>query len=89
MGKTTLVKELKALALEAGYLATDELVPILAGDTAESLFGRVLSVLYDTILANRPQCSDNAAMQNAQQLVRVARLGTGEGACRGSALAWV
>ena len=77
VGKTTLVKELKALALESGYLATDELVPILAGDTAESLFGRVLSVLYDTILANRPQSSDNAAMQNAQQLVRVARLGTG------------
>ncbi|MDB4915253.1 MAG: hypothetical protein JWM95_2897 [Gemmatimonadetes bacterium] len=77
VGKTTLVKELKALALENGYLATDELVPILGDDTPERLFGRVLSVLYDTILANRPNSGDNPAMQAAQVLVRVARLGTG------------
>jgi AAA ATPase domain len=77
VGKTTLVKELKAVVLEEGYLTADEFVPILAGDTAESLFGRVLGALYDTIIANRPQSGAAPAMQAAQVLVRVARLGTG------------
>ncbi len=77
VGKTTLVKELKSVALAEGFLATDDFVPILAGDTPETLFGRVLSALYDTILANRPQAGGNPAMQAAQILVRAARLGTG------------
>lgn len=77
VGKTTLVKELKAVLLDDGYLTTDEFVPVVAGDTAETLFGRVLGALYDTILANRPQSGDGPAMQAAQVLVRVARLGTG------------
>jgi hypothetical protein len=77
IGKTTLVKELKAAALEEGYLAADDFVSILATDTPDSLFGRILSALYDTILANRPQSGDNPAMRAAQILVRAARLGTG------------
>lgn len=77
VGKTTLVKELKATLLAEDYLTTDEFVPIVAGDTAETLFGRVLGALYDTILANRPHSGDGPAMQAAQVLVRVARLGTG------------
>ena len=77
VGKTTLVQELKATVLEDGYLATDELVPILPADTADSLFGRVLGALYDTILVNRPQSHGNPAMQAAQLLVRTAKLGTG------------
>src|SRR4030081_49540 len=42
VGKTTLVQELKATVLQDGYLATDELVPVLPGDSGHSLFGRVL-----------------------------------------------
>lgn len=79
VGKTTLVQELKASLLADGYLATDELAPILPGDTPELLFGRVLAALYDTILVNRPQTRDNAAMRDAQLLVRASRIGTGGG----------
>jgi hypothetical protein len=74
VGKTTLVKELKARALDAGFLTTDAIVPVLQSDTPESLFARVLGGLYDTILANRPQSGDNPAMQDAQPMVRATRL---------------
>lgn len=74
VGKTTLVKELKARALEDGFLTTDAIVPVLQSDTPESLFARVLGGLYDTILANRPQSGGNPAMQDAQPLVRATRL---------------
>src|SRR5258708_36344915 len=77
VGKTTLVKELKALALEDGYLTTDSYVAILPNDTPEGLFGRVLGALYDTILANRPQSGDNSAMADAKVLVRPTRLTSG------------
>ena len=77
VGKTTLVKELKALALEDGYLTTDSYVAILPDDTPEGLFGRVLGALYDTILANRPQSGDNSAMGDAKILVRATRLTSG------------
>ena len=77
IGKTTLVKELKALALDDGYLTTDDLVAILPNESPESLFGRVLSALYDTIIANRPQSGDNPAMADAKALVRVTRLVSG------------
>jgi hypothetical protein len=63
VGKTTLVQELKAAVLADGYLATDALIPILAKDTAAAVFGRVLGVLYETILVNRPHMVDNAVMQ--------------------------
>lgn len=79
VGKTTLVQRLKADALADGYLTTDSLVPFLAGDTPEALFGRVLSGVYDTILANRPMAGGGDAMQAAQQMVRAARLPTGGG----------
>src|SRR5258705_1639568 len=77
VGKTTLVQELKAMVLQDGYLATDELVTVLAGDTADGLFGRVLRALYETILVNRPQSHGSPAMQAAQLLFRAAKLGTG------------
>lgn len=73
VGKTTLVKRFKAAALESGYLTTDAVVPVLSGDTAESLFGRVLGAVYDIVLANRPNTHDHAAMRAAQVLVRAAR----------------
>jgi hypothetical protein len=77
IGKTTLVQELKARLLEDGYLTTDAVVPVLARDTAENLFARVLGALYDTILVNRPMTVHHKAMQDAQVLVRAERLGTG------------
>ena len=77
VGKTTLVKELKALALDDGYLTTDSYVAILPNDTPGELFGRVLGALYDTILANRPQSADNPAMADAKLFVRATRLASG------------
>jgi hypothetical protein len=77
VGKTTLVKELKALVIDDGYLTTDSYVAILPGDTPDGLFGRVLGALYDTILANRPQSGDNSAMADAKTLVRATRLASG------------
>jgi hypothetical protein len=73
IGKTTLVKQFKARALELGYFTADGFVPIMAEETAEGLFGRVLSAVYDIILANRPATVDNQAMQDAQVLVRASR----------------
>jgi hypothetical protein len=77
VGKTTLVQELKVALLGQGYLTSDSLVPILPGDTAEAIFGRVLGMLYDTILANRPHTVESRAMQDAQVLVRATRLLSG------------
>lgn len=77
VGKTTLVQMLKGQLLADGYLTTDSLVPFVTGDTPESLFGRVLGAVYDTILANRPMAGDHPAMQAAQQMVRATRLATG------------
>lgn len=77
VGKTTLVKELKALALADGFLTTDSYVALLPNDTPADLFGRVLGALYDTILANRPQSGDNPAMADAKLLVRATRLTSG------------
>lgn len=77
VGKTTLVKELKALALEDGYLTMDSYVAILPNDTPGELFGRVLGALYDTVLANRPQSGDNPAMADAKLFVRATRFTSG------------
>ena len=73
VGKTTLVKRFKAVALSAGYLTGDAVVPILSDDTPESLFGRVLGSVYDIVLATRPGTLDHPAMRAAQVLVRASR----------------
>jgi len=73
IGKTTLIKQFKARALALGYLTADGFVAIMADETADGLFGRVLSAVYDIILANRPATVDNQAMQDAQVLVRASR----------------
>lgn len=73
VGKTTLVKQFKARALADGFLTTDSFVPLVAEETTEGLFGRVLGAVYDTVLANRPHTIDHASMQAAQTLVRAAR----------------
>lgn len=79
VGKTTMVKELKSRLHQAGYLTTDAVVPILADDDLPLLFGRILSALYDTIVANRPQASGNKALVAAETLVRSTRIPTGGG----------
>lgn len=79
IGKTTLVQEVKALLQEDGYFTTDSFVAVLPDDTTERLFGRVLSVLYDTIVANRPGTVDNPTIRDAQVLVRAARLSSPSG----------
>lgn len=88
VGKTTLVQELKSLLLSDGYLATDEVVPILPRNTPDQLFGRVLAALYDTVLVNRPHTRDNAAMRDAQLLVRAMRIGTGGGSVSAFGFGW-
>ena len=40
---------------------------------AASLFGRVLAMVYDTMLAYRPPLADNETMQAAQVLIRASR----------------
>jgi Cdc6-like AAA superfamily ATPase len=77
VGKTTLVQELKARLLADGYLASDALVAVSRNDTTETLFARILSALFDTIIANRPMAADNPALRDAQVLVRATRLTTG------------
>jgi predicted ATPase len=73
VGKTTLVQELKAMLVGTGFLATDSWVPILPEDTSESLFGRVLGSVFDTVLANRPGTIEHPAMRDAQVLIRALR----------------
>ena len=79
VGKTTLVKELKARARDQSFLTVDAFAAMQPGDTAEALFGRVLNLVYETILANRPMTAGNPAMEAAQGLVRAGRLSTGGG----------
>ncbi|HEX5409123.1 MAG TPA: hypothetical protein VFW89_05070 [Gemmatimonadaceae bacterium] len=74
VGKTTLAQWVKARAIEADYWATDELVPVYPGDSAEHLLGRLLGNVYDAAVAQRPAAADNPALRDARQLVRVARL---------------
>lgn len=97
VGKTTLVQSVKSDALQAGYWATDRLVPFYPEDTSDAVLGRLLSGLYEAVLTARPSAASNPAMQAAQQLVRVSRLesggvslsilGIGGGVSRGAAAA--
>jgi AAA ATPase domain len=73
VGKTTLVKKVKAWAHDSGYFAVDELVPILSTDTPTTLFGRALGMVYHTILAERPTTYHASVMQAAQAVVHTER----------------
>lgn len=79
VGKTTLVKQFKARARENGYFTVDDFVALLPNDSSEGLFGRFLSLVYETILANRPMTAGNSAMEAAEQIARVSKVTTGEG----------
>lgn len=79
VGKTTLVKQFKARARANGYFTVDDFVALLPNDSPEGLFSRFLSVVYETILANRPMTAGNSAMEAAEQIARVAKVTTGGG----------
>lgn len=79
VGKTTLVKQYKALARANGYFTVDDFVALLPNDSPEGLFGRFLSLVYETILANRPMVAGNKAMKAAEQIARVSKVTTGGG----------
>ena len=77
VGKTTLVQSVKAAAFDAGYWATDGVVPFYPDDTAGPVLVRILGGLYDAILTARPTAANAPAMKTAQQLVRVSRMHSG------------
>ncbi len=76
VGKTTLVQAAKAHAVEAGYWATDDCIPLLPEDTTERLLGRILGAIYDAVVTRRPQ-ADGPVLRTARQYVRAFRLGGG------------
>jgi hypothetical protein len=79
IGKTTMVKQVKATAAEHGYWATTKLIPFHTGDTVERLLGRILDGIYEALLTARPATAEHPAMQRAQQYVRAFRLTGGGG----------
>lgn len=77
IGKTTLVQALKARLAALDYLSTATHVPVVGDDTIETLFGRMLADVFETLLVNRRMLANNDAMKEAQALVRVVRLSGG------------
>ena len=67
----------KAGLITRGPSPDDERATLVAiTDDGLALFGRVLGLVYETILATRPMTAGNATMQAAQQLIRVGRIPT-------------
>ncbi|MBA3258481.1 MAG: AAA family ATPase [Gemmatimonadales bacterium] len=78
VGKTTLVQQVKAEALRAGYWSTDALVPIYPGDTTDAPIVRILGAMYETVLAMLgPRLEYEEAGREAKQLVRTFRVASG------------
>lgn len=78
VGKTTLVQQVKAEALRAGYWSTDGLVPVYGDDTTDSLVLRILAAVYETVLALLgPRLDGSEAGREAKQLVRAFRVKSG------------
>jgi hypothetical protein len=78
IGKTTFVQSVKGAAVDAGYWALDDVVPLYVGDDVEGLIGRLLGAVYGAVIAARPRAA-GSAVEAAGQLVRAQRL-TGGGA---------
>ena len=78
IGRTTLVRALKAALIADGFLAADVRAVIAPGDGIEAVLGRVLGALFDTLLTSRPQAASHPAMRDAARLVLAARLGAPE-----------
>lgn len=76
IGKTTFVQAVKGDALAAGYWTTDDVVSLYAGDTLESVIGRLLATVYDAVITARPQASA-PAIDAASQMVRAIRISGG------------
>jgi hypothetical protein len=77
VGKTTLTQLVKAVAVDNGYWATNDLLPFYPDDTAQRVMGGILAGLYDAIVTARPNAVEHVAMQHAQQYVRAFRLAGG------------
>lgn len=60
--------------MNAGYWATNEVLPVYPDDNVQRLMGGALGGLYDAILTARPAMAEHEAMQRAQQYVRAFRL---------------
>ena len=78
VGRTALVRALKAALVADGYLAADLRAVVRPGDGVEAVLGAILGALHDTVLVDRPQATSHPAMRNAARLVLGARLGAHE-----------
>lgn len=73
IGKTAIVRRLKAALLEEGYLVANGAVAIAPGDPAQQIFGEVLGALYDAVLVHRPALLLHPAMRAARRVVYAER----------------
>jgi hypothetical protein len=78
VGRTTLVRGLKAALIADAYLAADVQAVIRPGDAVDKALGSILGALHDTVLLNRRQAASHPAMRTAARLVMAARLGAHE-----------
>ena len=78
IGRTTLVRVLKAALIADAYLAADVQAMIGPGGGVEKALGSILGALHDTVLLNRPQAASHPTMRTAARLVMAARLGAHE-----------
>lgn len=78
VGRTTLVRGLKAALIADAYLAADVQAVIGPGDAVDKALGSILGALHDTVLLSRPQAASHPAMRTAARLVMAARLGAHE-----------
>ena len=73
VGKTTLIQVIKNKASEAGYWVADEFISITM-KSSEVLLGQILAGVYDAINSAGHGTDNDLAVQEARQLVRIAKL---------------
>ena len=73
VGKTTLIQVIKNKASEAGYWVADEFISITM-KSSEVLLGQILAGVYDAINSAGHGTDNDPAVQEARQLVRIAKL---------------
>ncbi|HEY0777359.1 MAG TPA: AAA family ATPase, partial [Gemmatirosa sp.] len=75
VGKTTLVQHVKEQAARAGVLSAPEPVSVGHADSAETVYVRVLSAVYEAVLANGDFTTKALEpLETARQLVRAFRV---------------
>lgn len=73
VGKTTLIQFIKNQASKAGYWVADEFISITM-KSSDLLLGQILAGVYDAINSAGHGTDDDPAVQEARQLVRIAKL---------------